>query len=97
MEVWEGGDNISELLDYPVRGLVFEGGNTLEDPYDVIGSAWICIQRNNIPYNVLIANCWKTMFSFPQVYCNTILPIFVPPSCSSVVCIDGCVDTCFFL
>jgi len=96
MEVRECGNNILELLGYPMRGLIFEGGNTLEDLSDVVGNAWICIQRN-VPYNVLIANCCKTMFSFPRVYCNSILPICVPPSCSSVVCIDGCVDTCFFL
>jgi len=60
MEVWEGGHNILELLDYPMRGLVFEGGSTLEDLSDVIGSSCICIQHNNIPYNVLIANWCKT-------------------------------------
>jgi len=64
----KGGINIFELLNYPVRGLVFEGGNTLEDLSNAVGSACICLQDNNIPYNVLIADCGKRIFLFPQCY-----------------------------
>ncbi|KAK4420795.1 GDP-L-galactose phosphorylase 1 [Sesamum alatum] len=63
-----GGVKISDILNYPVRGLVFEGGNTLEDLSNVVSDSCICLQENNIPYNVLIADCGKRIFLFPQCY-----------------------------
>ncbi|XWS51829.1 hypothetical protein CRYUN_Cryun11dG0016000 [Craigia yunnanensis] len=59
---------ISELLKFPVRGLVFEGGNTLQDLSDTVSDACICLQDNNIPYNVLISDCGKRIFLLPQCY-----------------------------
>ncbi|KAE8706551.1 GDP-L-galactose phosphorylase 1 [Hibiscus syriacus] len=59
---------ISELLKYPVRGLVFGGGNTLQDLSDTVSDACICLQDNNIPYNVLISDCGKRIFILPQCY-----------------------------
>ncbi|KAB2096073.1 hypothetical protein ERO13_A01G083300v2 [Gossypium hirsutum] len=59
---------ISELLNYPVRGLVFEGGNTLQALSDTVSDACICLQENNIPYNVLISDCGKRIFLLPQCY-----------------------------
>ncbi|KAK8983389.1 hypothetical protein V6N11_073807 [Hibiscus sabdariffa] len=59
---------ISELLKYPVRGLVFEGGNTLQDLSDTVSVACICLQDNNIPYNVLISDRGKRIFLLPQCY-----------------------------
>jgi len=64
----KGGVKISELCNYPVRGLVFEGCNTLENLSNAVGSACIYLQDNNIPYNVLIADCGKRVFLFPQCY-----------------------------
>ncbi|XP_011095440.1 GDP-L-galactose phosphorylase 2-like [Sesamum indicum] len=63
-----GGVKISDILNYPVRGLVFEGGNTLEDLSNVVSDSCICLQENNIPYNVLIADTGKRVFLFPQCY-----------------------------
>lgn len=63
----DGGVTISELLKYPVRGLVFEGGKTLRDLSDTVSYACICLQNNNIPYNVLISDCGKRVFLLPQV------------------------------
>ncbi|KAL3644099.1 Phosphate metabolism transcription protein [Castilleja foliolosa] len=63
-----GGVKISDILKYPVRGLVFEGGNTLEDLSNVVSDACICLQENNVPYNVLIADTGKRVFLFPQCY-----------------------------
>ncbi|KAH9325816.1 hypothetical protein KI387_005994, partial [Taxus chinensis] len=64
----KSGVKIFELCNYPVRGLVFEGGNTLEDLSDAVARSCICLQDNNIPYNVLIADCGKRVFMFPQCY-----------------------------
>lgn len=58
---------ISELLKYPVRGLIFEGGNTLQSLSNSVSDACICLQENNIPYNVLIADCGQRIFLLPQV------------------------------
>ncbi|XP_057765598.1 GDP-L-galactose phosphorylase 2-like [Salvia miltiorrhiza] len=63
-----GGVKISHILNYPVRGLVFEGGDSLKDLSDVVSDACICLQENNIPYNVLIADSGKRVFLFPQCY-----------------------------
>ncbi|KAF8391586.1 hypothetical protein HHK36_023892 [Tetracentron sinense] len=62
------GVKISELLNYPVRGLVFEGGNTLQDLSNAVSDSCICLQDNNIPYNVLISDSGKRIFLFPQCY-----------------------------
>uniref|UniRef100_A0A7C9ABC0 GDP-D-glucose phosphorylase 1 n=1 Tax=Opuntia streptacantha TaxID=393608 RepID=A0A7C9ABC0_OPUST len=59
---------ISQLLNYPVRGLVFEGGNTIKDLSDAVASSCICLQTRNIPFNVLISDCGKRVFLFPQCY-----------------------------
>lgn len=63
----DGGVKISELVNYPVRGLVFEGGNTMEHLSNAVSDACICLQDNNIPYNVLIADCGNRIFLLPQV------------------------------
>ncbi|XXG61719.1 hypothetical protein AAC387_Pa05g0258 [Persea americana] len=59
---------IYQLMNYPVRGLVFEGGDALEDLADAVSNACICLQNNNIPYNVLISDSGKRIFFFPQCY-----------------------------
>ncbi|GLJ11278.1 hypothetical protein SUGI_0150220 [Cryptomeria japonica] len=64
----KSGVKIFELCNYPVRGLVFEGGNKLEDLSDAVANSCICLQENNIPYNILIADCGKRVFMFPQCY-----------------------------
>ncbi|KAG6689763.1 hypothetical protein I3842_11G190400 [Carya illinoinensis] len=64
----DGGVKISKLLNYPVRGLVFEGGYTVEDLSNTVSDACICLQANNIPYNVLIADCGRRVFLLPQCY-----------------------------
>ncbi|KAL6641764.1 hypothetical protein ACP70R_019945 [Stipagrostis hirtigluma subsp. patula] len=64
----KSGVNVSKLVNYPVRGLVFEGGNTLNDLANVVSSACIWLQDNNVPYNVLISDCGKRIFLFPQCY-----------------------------
>ncbi|KAG9144088.1 hypothetical protein Leryth_013739 [Lithospermum erythrorhizon] len=62
------GVNISNILNYPVRGLVFEGGDSLEILSNVISDTCICLQENNIPFNVLIADSGRRVFLFPQCY-----------------------------
>ncbi|XP_030518613.1 GDP-L-galactose phosphorylase 1-like [Rhodamnia argentea] len=59
---------VSQLLKFPVRSVVFEGGHTLQDLSDAVANSCIRLQRNNIPFNVLIADCGKRVFLFPQCY-----------------------------
>lgn len=68
MTSMDNGVQISELLNYPVRGLVFEGGNAIVDLSNTVSDACICLQENNIPYNVLISDCGKRIFLLPQCY-----------------------------
>ncbi|ESW18502.1 hypothetical protein PHAVU_006G046700 [Phaseolus vulgaris] len=63
-----GGVKVSKLLHYPVRGLVFEGGHTLENLANAVSEACICLQHNNVPYNVLISDCGRQIFLLPQCY-----------------------------
>lgn len=64
---YDNGVKISRLLNYPVRALVYEGGNTLKDLSDMVSGACIWLQENNIPFNVLISDSGKKIFLFPQV------------------------------
>ncbi|KAJ8432156.1 hypothetical protein Cgig2_006858 [Carnegiea gigantea] len=59
---------IFELLNYPVRGLIFEGGNSLENLAKVVSDSCIFLQNSNVPYNVLIADSGKRIFLLPQCY-----------------------------
>ncbi|KAI3997082.1 hypothetical protein MKX01_032733 [Papaver californicum] len=59
---------VSELLNYPVRGLIYEGGNDMLALSDAVSDSCICLQDNNIPYNVLIADSGKRVFVLPQCY-----------------------------
>lgn len=65
--ILDGEVNVSELLNYPVRGLVFEGSSSLEDLSNAVSNACICLQENNIPYNVLISDSGRRIFLLPQV------------------------------
>ncbi|CAN6349168.1 unnamed protein product [Urochloa humidicola] len=67
-DTMKSGVTVSKLINYPVRGLVFEGGNTLNDLANVVSSACIWLQDNNVPYNVLISDCGRRIFLFPQCY-----------------------------
>ena len=62
------GVEIYEILNYPVRGLVFEGGNSLKDLSSSVADTCICLQDHNIPYNVLISDSGKRIFILPQCY-----------------------------
>ncbi|CAM0949958.1 unnamed protein product [Alopecurus aequalis] len=64
----KSGVKVSKLMNYPVRGLVFEEGNTLNDLADVVSGACIWLQDNNVPYNVLISDSGRRIFLFPQCY-----------------------------
>ncbi|KAK6266650.1 hypothetical protein QUC31_017487 [Theobroma cacao] len=59
---------VSQLLNYPVRGLVFKGGKSAQDLSDVVANTCIFLQTNNIPFNVLISDCGKRVFLLPQCY-----------------------------
>ncbi|KAL6325952.1 hypothetical protein AAG906_038443 [Vitis piasezkii] len=59
---------ISKMLNYPVQGFVFEGGNSMKDLSDTVANSCIFLQNNNIPYNVLISDCGGRIFLFPQCF-----------------------------
>lgn len=61
------GTKIYQFVNYPVRGLIFEDDNSLENLSDTASKACIFLQNNNIPHNVLISYCGKRVFLYPQV------------------------------
>ncbi|KAI5058107.1 hypothetical protein GOP47_0026277 [Adiantum capillus-veneris] len=62
------GVKISELTDYPVRGLVFESGDSLKELASAVGKCCCILQDKNIPFNLLIADCGSLVYLFPQCY-----------------------------
>ncbi|KAI4321967.1 hypothetical protein MLD38_035285 [Melastoma candidum] len=64
----EGAVIVSELLEYPVRSLVFEGGKSVIELANKVSGACICLQENNISFNLLISDRGKRIFLFPQCY-----------------------------
>jgi GDP-L-galactose phosphorylase len=66
--VSENGVKVSRLVDYPVRALVFTEGKTMNNLSEVVGKACICLQENNIPFNVLISDRGRRIYLFPQCY-----------------------------
>ncbi|KAL1216908.1 GDP-L-galactose phosphorylase 2 [Cardamine amara subsp. amara] len=68
MTTTNNGVKISNLLNYPVRGLLFEGGNSIKDLSDTVSDASVCLQNNSIPFNILISDSGKQIFLLPQCY-----------------------------
>ncbi|XP_052206064.1 GDP-L-galactose phosphorylase 1-like [Diospyros lotus] len=64
----DSGVTVSQLLNYPVLGLVLEGGIKLTDLANAAANSCIHLEKNNIPFNILIADCGKKIFLFPQCY-----------------------------
>ena len=51
---------IYEILNYPVKGLIFEGGNSLEDLSNAVADTCICVSDNNM-------STYLTMYSFQNL------------------------------
>lgn len=62
------GVRISELSDYPVKGLVFESAGSLQELAMSVAKVCCILQDKNIPYNLLIADCGSRIYLFPQCY-----------------------------
>ncbi|KAJ8475903.1 hypothetical protein OPV22_019630 [Ensete ventricosum] len=63
---------ISRLISYPClflwRKLPLKGYLLLKDLSIVVANSCICLQENNIPFNVLISDSGRRIFLFPQCY-----------------------------
>lgn len=59
---------VYRLVDYPVRGFVFESNSSLEELATAVGQACMKLQAENIPHNLFISNNGKRVFLFPQCY-----------------------------
>ncbi|XP_021755014.1 GDP-L-galactose phosphorylase 2-like [Chenopodium quinoa] len=67
-DITRNGVVISQVLKYPVRGFVFEGGNTIQELSDAVANSCIRLQSTNVPFNILISGCGKRILLFPQCY-----------------------------
>jgi GDP-L-galactose phosphorylase len=57
---------VAQLAEYPVRGLVFEAGETLTAMAELVGAACKRLQEANIPHNILVVDCGQRLFLFPN-------------------------------
>jgi len=64
----KGGVKVYELSKFPVRGLVFEICNGIEDLSVAVANACDYLQNENIPYNVLITDRGSRVFVLPQCF-----------------------------
>jgi hypothetical protein len=58
---------VTQLADYPVRGLVFEGAS-LDDVAEVVGTACQRLVAANVPHNLFIADCGARVFLLPNCF-----------------------------
>lgn len=59
---------VSELQNYPVRGLVFEGGRNLRELSNLVAISCISLEENNIAFNLLVSDSGKKIYLVPQCY-----------------------------
>jgi GDP-L-galactose phosphorylase len=62
------GVSIEQLAEYPVRGLVFEAGDSLEELAELVGTACQALSSANVPHNLLIADCGARVFLWPNFF-----------------------------
>mmetsp|Transcript_709 Transcript_709/g.1016 ORF Transcript_709/g.1016 Transcript_709/m.1016 type:complete len:419 (-) Transcript_709:116-1372(-) len=62
------GVRMMTLKEYPCRGLVFEGGDSIAHLADVVGRACERLQEINVPFNLLVVDCGARVFLFPQCF-----------------------------
>lgn len=63
-----GGVKISELANYAVKGLVYESNGILNELANCVARACVMLQESNVPFNILIADCGRRIFLFPQCF-----------------------------
>ena len=57
---------VFQLVEYPVRGLVFECGQNLPDMADFVAEVCMRLQEANIPHNLFIVDCGMRVFLYPN-------------------------------
>ena len=62
------GMRIYQLADYPVRGLVYEAGDSLEEVADAVGQACQRLTSENIPHNLMIVDRGARVFLIPNAF-----------------------------
>ena len=62
------GVKIQQLMDYAVRGMVFEAGDSLEELAQVVGTACQRLTAHNIPHNMMIVDRGARIFLVPNAF-----------------------------
>ena len=57
---------VFQLVEYPVRGLVFECGQNLPDMADFVAEVCVRLQKANIAHNLFIVDCGMRVFLYPN-------------------------------
>ena len=64
----KGDVSVSELVGYPVRGLVFEMGTSLGELAEVVATACQRLTLRNIPHNMMIVDRGARVFLVPNAF-----------------------------
>ncbi|KAH9288268.1 hypothetical protein KI387_032385, partial [Taxus chinensis] len=68
---WQkSGLKIFEFVDYPVKGLLFEVGQNLQEMTEVVATFCCSLQIKNMAFNLLISDCGSRIFVFPQCFAD---------------------------
>lgn len=62
------GVRVEQLREYPVRSLVFEAGDSLQEAAELVGTACERLTAANVPHNLFIADCGARIFLFPNCF-----------------------------
>lgn len=66
---WRGrGVKVCKLVNYPVRGLVFEAGDSLQELADMVGAACQRLTARNIPHNLMVVDRGARVFLLPNAF-----------------------------
>lgn len=57
---------VSEIVDYPLKALVFTSNN-VNALANVVSEACLALHENNTAHSLMIANNGRNVFLFPQV------------------------------
>lgn len=69
---------VSKLSQYPVRGLVFEVGDSLSAMAELVGRFCMQLQSINQPFNIFIVDKGARVFVFPQCFSERMATQQVP-------------------
>jgi hypothetical protein len=89
------GVRVCELIGYPVRGLVFEAGDSLADLAAAVGGACQRLTAANVPHNLMIVDRGARVFLLPNAFAERKARGELPEG-ELQLGVPGFLERCFF-